>query len=153
MRAVQGDLLSSTSSKSLSDDEYKDFDYVVTSMAFHHFADPALAVKRLAERLKVGGKCVVVDHLGATGANHNASAGSGGGSGAHGYSGNHGSGTSALGPAAAGLGADYIKRMFEDGGVGGDFDIVVPDEPFILDMPGRSPLVLKLFMARGTKTE
>lgn len=38
-----------------------DFDLVALSMALHHVEDPAAALRRLAARLRVGGKLLVVD--------------------------------------------------------------------------------------------
>lgn len=44
--------------------EYFDFDLVAVGVAFHHFADPGLAAKRLVERLKPGsGVLLVLDFL------------------------------------------------------------------------------------------
>ncbi|KAL9018866.1 MAG: hypothetical protein Q9185_003837 [Variospora sp. 1 TL-2023] len=76
MRAVRGDILSSSSSSSssavattnedgeetnFSGKEWWWFDVAVMSMALHHVASPSDAVKALVDRLRKGGKVVVVD--------------------------------------------------------------------------------------------
>lgn len=65
MRAVQGNLLDANnpSPSELAGDEFFNFDIAVVGLGFHHFDDPALAAKRLAERLKKGGVLMIVDFL------------------------------------------------------------------------------------------
>ena len=41
---------------------YFDFDLAAVCAGFHHLEDPALASKRLARRLKTGGKLVIIDN-------------------------------------------------------------------------------------------
>jgi len=59
MHAVVADLCSPDSSPSL--EEYAGFDVAVCSFAFHHIPDPALAARKIAERLKSGGVFALVD--------------------------------------------------------------------------------------------
>ncbi|TKA65669.1 hypothetical protein B0A49_04986 [Cryomyces minteri] len=64
MSAAVGDLFATPPSPALSGPEYADFDIAAVGLGFHHFEDSALAVKRLAERLKVGtGVLVILDFL------------------------------------------------------------------------------------------
>lgn len=61
MFAQQGDLLADTLPESLSGPEFFNFDFVGVSLAMHHFADPELAMKRLAARMRKGGVCLIID--------------------------------------------------------------------------------------------
>ncbi|KAL8706688.1 MAG: hypothetical protein Q9201_000322 [Fulgogasparrea decipioides] len=67
IRAVQGDILGLSagvdSGASFTGREWFDFDIAVMSMALHHVASPEEAVKKLVERLKVGGRVVFIDWL------------------------------------------------------------------------------------------
>lgn len=62
--AIVGDLFANTVSPTISGPEYQNFDIAVIALGFHHFEDPALAVKRIAERLKPGvGTLLILDFL------------------------------------------------------------------------------------------
>ena len=63
MRAIQGDLASSSPSPSTTEPDFYNFDLAVVGMSLHHFADPALAAKRLVERLKPGTGVLLVTDL------------------------------------------------------------------------------------------
>lgn len=65
MHAVVGNLIDPKSPPPahLSGPEYRNFDIAVVGLGFHHFEDPALAAKRLAERLKPGGVLMILDFL------------------------------------------------------------------------------------------
>ncbi len=65
MLAVNGNLLDPQNpySKELKGDWLYGFDIAVVGMGFHHFDDPALAAKKLAERLKKGGVLLILDFL------------------------------------------------------------------------------------------
>ncbi|KAF2106352.1 S-adenosyl-L-methionine-dependent methyltransferase [Lophiotrema nucula] len=43
--------------------EFFDFDLVAIGLGFHHFSDPTLAATRLAARLKIGGKFLIIDNV------------------------------------------------------------------------------------------
>ncbi|KAK3307219.1 S-adenosyl-L-methionine-dependent methyltransferase [Chaetomium strumarium] len=63
MRGVRGDLLGDGDGEVAVPDgpEFTGFHIAVMSMALHHVADPAVMIKRLAERLAPGGSLVIVD--------------------------------------------------------------------------------------------
>lgn len=65
MYAVEGDLFAAEGTPAhLSTPEFSNFDIAVVGLGFHHFEDPALALSRLAERLKpITGVLVIVDFL------------------------------------------------------------------------------------------
>ncbi|KAI0600712.1 S-adenosyl-L-methionine-dependent methyltransferase [Biscogniauxia sp. FL1348] len=72
MHAIQGDLLSPSSpslSSSLSS-LTEPFHIAAVGAGFHHFADPGLAARRLAERLCPGGVLLVIDFLDSRTGNH-----------------------------------------------------------------------------------
>lgn len=62
--AVVGDLLCTPPTPSVSAPPFFGFDVAAVCVGFHHFADAALATRRLAERLKPGGVLLIVDFLG-----------------------------------------------------------------------------------------
>ncbi|KAF6841843.1 methyltransferase type 11 [Colletotrichum musicola] len=64
MRGVRGDLLGDDlkpTEPPLEESALWNFDLVAISMALHHVEDPESAIKKLAARLKVGGKLLVID--------------------------------------------------------------------------------------------
>ncbi|UNI23712.1 hypothetical protein JDV02_009514 [Purpureocillium takamizusanense] len=61
MHGVRGDLLNDT--VAMSGSELSGFDAVLMSMALHHVADPAKMIKKLAERLALGGSLVIIDWI------------------------------------------------------------------------------------------
>jgi len=65
MSASVGNLLdaSDPAPAHFSGAKYFNFDIAVVGLGFHHFEDPALAAKRLAERLKTGGVLLIIDFL------------------------------------------------------------------------------------------
>ncbi|RAO68882.1 uncharacterized protein BHQ10_004894 [Talaromyces amestolkiae] len=63
MSAKVGDLLAENVSEDLQGPEYRDLDIIIVSMALHHFSDPQLALKRLADRLQKGGVLWIVEML------------------------------------------------------------------------------------------
>lgn len=66
VKAVVGDLVSvsGTGGESLKGSEWYEFDIAVVGLGFHHFEDPGLALKKLAERVKAAtGVVVIVDFL------------------------------------------------------------------------------------------
>ena len=65
MRAYQGNLCvpDDPNPAAFSGPEFFNFDIVAVGLGFHHFDDPALAARRLAERLKDGGVLTILDFL------------------------------------------------------------------------------------------
>lgn len=62
--AVLGNLCGKTVDEDLNSPDLQNFDIAVIGLGFHHFEDPGLAIKRLAERLKPDtGVLVIVDFL------------------------------------------------------------------------------------------
>lgn len=65
MVAVQGNLIDANKPNppELAEKQFYNFDIAAVGLGFHHFDDPGLAAKRLAERLKKGGVLFIVDFL------------------------------------------------------------------------------------------
>ncbi|KAK6346192.1 hypothetical protein TWF730_010523 [Orbilia blumenaviensis] len=66
IRAEEGDLFLADpkdTPEKFSGGEYNNFDYAICSAALHHVDNPALGVQRLAERLKDGGRVVIIEFL------------------------------------------------------------------------------------------
>ena len=62
--AREGDLLADRDASSeLNQPKFYDFDIAAVGSALHHFDDPAKAITRLAQRLKVGGVLLIVDFV------------------------------------------------------------------------------------------
>ncbi len=63
-RAIEGNLLTDQEPPvELNGPELHNFDIVAVGVAVHHFNDPAKAIGRLAQRLKVGGVLLIVDFV------------------------------------------------------------------------------------------
>ncbi len=60
MRAVQGDLMDSNG-PAFQDEDFRDFDLAVMSMALHHVPDPLAMLRALVRLLKPGGRVVIID--------------------------------------------------------------------------------------------
>lgn len=65
MRAYQGNLCTpeDPSPSAFASPDFFGFDVAAVGLGFHHFDDPALAARRLAERLRTGGVLVILDFL------------------------------------------------------------------------------------------
>jgi SAM-dependent methyltransferase len=138
MFAYTGNLLdpSDPSPAALSGPEFYDFGIAAVGLGFHHFDDPTLAAKRMAERLKPGGVLLIIDfqpheHL-------------------HHHLHDH--------PAAKtvthmGFSEVDIKTMFEEARVGQNFEYVVLGKGVVFtDKSDESKTFSrKVFMARGSK--
>ena len=64
MFAVTGDLFVPSPDPAIGGSEFWNYDVVIVNAGYHHFSDPDLAAKRLAERLRKGGVLVIVDMMG-----------------------------------------------------------------------------------------
>jgi SAM-dependent methyltransferase len=136
MHAVVGNLISvdESPSASLSSPSFHDFDIAAVGLGFHHFVDPALAAKRLGERLKVGGTLLIIDFL-----PHG-----------HDHSLNHKE-MQERGVTHMGFSEDDVKGLFEGAGVGRDFEYVVLGKGIVFTKEGAS-LKREVFMAKGRKS-
>lgn len=135
MLATVGNLIdaNNASPASVAGPEFHDFDIAVVGLGFHHFDDPALAAKRLAERLKKGGVLMIIDFL-----PHE-----------H-FHGHHGHHAAAKTVTHMGFPEEDVKKMFEDAGAGQNFEYTVVGKGIVFTHEGNS-MKRSVFMARGTK--
>jgi len=65
MHAYHGNLCApdDPSPSAFTEPRFFNFDIAAVGLGFHHFDDPALAAKRLVERLRPGGVLLVLDFL------------------------------------------------------------------------------------------
>ncbi|KAL2069065.1 hypothetical protein VTL71DRAFT_15403 [Oculimacula yallundae] len=136
MVAVQGNLIdvNDPSPANLAGKEFYDFDIAAVGLGFHHFDDPALATKRLAERLKKGGALFIVDFLPHQ---HFPKDGEDG----------H---KAAKTVTHMGFSQEDIKKMFEDAGVGSNFDYKVIGKGVVFEADGKQ-MSRSVFFAKGAK--
>jgi len=155
--AVVGDIcLEDGIPDALLDLEYFDFDLAAISLGFHHFDSPPLALKRLAERLKVGsGVLIIIDFLPREGEEHGGSGGRGNhvhqshsaSARSHGsvHHGGHGHAIP-----TSGFTELVLKQLYEDAGVGEDFKFEILADPAIMgDFEGAPQR--QLFIAKGRR--
>ncbi|KAG0651262.1 putative methyltransferase [Hyphodiscus hymeniophilus] len=175
MHAVVGNLIDSSSlpDSSFEGKEFFDFDVAAVGMGWHHFTDPAYAAKALGKRLKKGGVLLIIDFLphegigeGGHGHGH---AHHHGHSGNHNHNHSHDAGDQGEKERADGYGEDKnmesaaahtvthwgfakedIKKMYEEAGVGVDFDFVVLGKGVVFEKEGKS-MRRTAFMAKGRK--
>ncbi|KAK1758358.1 S-adenosyl-L-methionine-dependent methyltransferase [Echria macrotheca] len=134
MHAYQGNLCSPSdpSPSHLSGREFWGFDIAAVGLGFHHFDDPALAARRLVERLRVGGVLLVLDFLPhekmetSEPAAHTITR--------HGFS------------------EDEIRKIFEDAGAAENFGLEDVAVVFNRGREGKPDMKRRLFIARGTKS-
>lgn len=153
--AVVGDLLGDTVPPELSGPDFYNFDVAAIGLGFHHFEDPPLAVKRLAERLKAEtGVLIIVDFLPFEHRSHSHSHGESGGH-SHGHGQNQQSQNNSTLPDMHhtikhhGFTSDGIRRLFEAAGLE-DFAFDILPEPAVFDFEeGRKERTI--FIAKGRK--
>jgi len=133
MHAYQGNLCDpmDPNPAALAAPEFSNFDIAAVGLGFHHFDDPSLAARRLAERLKTGGVLMILDFL-----PHDK--------------------PDASHPAAStithhGFTHDHIKRIFEEAGVGKDFALDEIAMVFHFSKETETEVKRNIFIARGTK--
>ena len=137
-RAIVGNILTDQSLPvELDGPELHNFDVVAVGGGLHHFDDPAAAVGRLAQRLKVGGVLLIVDFI---------EEGDDGGEGGHGRL-----------PTGAdhtirkhGFNEGEMKEMMRGHGLGGFGWQEMPERVEIKLHEGK-PVFRKGFLARGVK--
>ncbi|KAH6710918.1 S-adenosyl-L-methionine-dependent methyltransferase [Leptodontidium sp. MPI-SDFR-AT-0119] len=136
MVAVQGNLIDANKPNppELAEKQFYNFDIAAVGLGFHHFDDPGLAAKRLAERLKKGGVLFIVDFL------------------PHQHfptDGEHGH-KAAKTVTHMGFSQEEVKKMFEDAGVGAEFDYKVIGKGVVFE-DGEKKLERSVFFAKGAK--
>ncbi|KAI9768939.1 MAG: hypothetical protein M1840_004535 [Geoglossum simile] len=158
MSATVGNLLALTPTTSLASPEFFGFDIAVVGLGFHHFADPALAAKRLVERLTPRtGILLVIDFMAHAPIPH----GEGSSHGGHHHQGHdelHGVPHGVSHDALHGTGNTVVHHGFEEGkireifmGAGCvDVDVVVLGKGITLG-EGETKYERSVFMARGRR--
>ncbi|KAG7291526.1 hypothetical protein NEMBOFW57_001545 [Staphylotrichum longicolle] len=132
MHAYQGNLCvpDDPSPAAFATPEFSNFDVAAVGLGFHHFDDPSLAARRLAERLKTGVFLVILDFF-----SHDK--------------------MDASHPASStvthhGFSEEQIRGIFEQAGVGKDFALEKMAVVFNISKDS-GEVRRNLFMARGTK--
>jgi SAM-dependent methyltransferase len=133
MRAYQGNLTvaDDPNPAEFTSENFFNFDIAAVGLAFHHFDDPALAARRLVERLRPGGVLLVLDFLphekmhSAHAATHTVTH--------HGFS------------------REAIQKIFDDAGAGKDFALEDVAVVFNRSAENGHEMRRQLFLARGTK--
>ncbi|OGM50118.1 SAM-dependent methyltransferase [Aspergillus bombycis] len=134
----KGDLLAEPMPEELSGPDYSDFDVVFVSMALHHFEKPDLAMKRLGERLKKGGVCLIIDVLPHGKHDHNAH---------EMHNPNH-EATHTI--KTHGFTLEDMRKLYETAGLGMGFDYQVIEEPFVIERDEKT-FSKTIFIARGQR--
>ncbi|PBP22372.1 ubiquitin carboxyl-terminal hydrolase 14 [Diplocarpon rosae] len=137
MYAVQGNLINAAipNPPELAGEEFFGFDIAAVGLGFHHFDDPALAAKRLAERLKKGGVLMIVDFLPHS---HVPS-----GSGDHSHKAAHT-------VTHNGFAEVDVQKIFAQAGVGANFDYKVIGKGIVFS-DGDKKMERSVFFAKGVK--
>ncbi|KAK6363994.1 hypothetical protein LTS17_012623 [Exophiala oligosperma] len=134
--AYEYDMLAGEERSPLPGQNLSDFDIVVVSMALHHVSDPAKLMQRLGQCLRPGGTCVMLDRIPAS--------------------------TKVKTDATTstklretlktvnkeGFAEEEMRKLYEDAGMGQNFDYVVIPRPFEARVFGRE-LSISGFIARG----
>lgn len=157
MVGYKGNLFTESVATELSGPEFSDFDVVVVSMALHHFEQPDLALKRLGERLKKGGTCLIIDMIPnnnhgphSHGSNHHAH-GHGHG---HGHDHSHGDEEEITDAKHTikthGFSQADMQKIYDAAGMGMNFDYQVLDEPWTFKRKEES-FSMTIFTARAQR--
>ncbi|KAK3372414.1 S-adenosyl-L-methionine-dependent methyltransferase [Podospora didyma] len=133
MHAYQGNLCTpeNPSPPEFASPEFFGFDIAAVGLGFHHFDDPALAARRLVERLKPGGVLLILDFLphdkmdSAHAASHTVTH--------HGFS------------------ETQIRELYEQAGAGTDFKLESVAVVFNRATESKPEMRRQLFLARGVK--
>ncbi|KAK3298160.1 S-adenosyl-L-methionine-dependent methyltransferase [Chaetomium fimeti] len=133
MHAYQGNICDpdEPNPEALASAEFSEFDIAAVGLGFHHFDDPSLAARRLAERLKTGGVLMILDFL------------------PHGKMGDSHPALSTV--THHGFSEEHIRRIYEEAGVGKDFGLEEMAVVFNFSKEKNDEVRRKIFIARGTK--
>lgn len=128
MIGYKADLLAESAPADFSGPEFNDFDMVAVSMALHHFEHPDLALQRLADRLKKGGVCYIIDFVPNSGHGH-------GHGHAHGHGHGHGNefGDAAHTVKTHGFSKEDMQKLFDGAGLSIGFDYQELPEPLVFN--------------------
>jgi SAM-dependent methyltransferase len=135
MSARAGNILGDSFSEDFKGPEYHDFDVAFVGLALHHFSDPLLSMKRLVDRLRVGGVLWIIDVPDQPHAHHE---------------------HEKLSPETKaaihthGFTVDQVKDLFAQAGAGADVRVDVIDKPFEIKTPNHT-FKRTVFFARGQK--
>lgn len=140
--------------------EYFDFDIAVISLGLHHFESPALALRRLAKRLRAdSGVLLIIDLLPREEDSHGGNEDSRlqnrhnhlhqhGHHAPENHVHNHQAHVNAI--PTTGFSRQDMKRLYEDAGVGAEFDFEVFREAVVIGDHNGAPQ-RKLFIAKGRR--
>jgi SAM-dependent methyltransferase len=158
MYAYAGNLASpdDPSPEAFTTPTFQDFDLAAVGLGFHHFNDPALAARRLVQRLKPGGVLVIVDFLSHPPLLPPQTTGGGGEGRGEAQGGGHASHHHHH-PAAHtithhGFSAEAMRQIFEAAGAGGDFKMEDMGRGVVFSRgEGHEGMKRDIFIARGSK--
>lgn len=154
MCAVVGDLLAGTEGE-LEGEEWHNFDICIVSMGLHHVGIPKVLLRKLMERVKEGGRVVVIDWVDQ---GRSLIDGHGLGDG-HGHKHGHGQGkddeqgagehhSAAHTVAFHGFSEEQMREMFSQAGcTSSDFVLAAEPSEVPYDATGKK----QMFFAKGTK--
>jgi SAM-dependent methyltransferase len=147
MEAWQYDLVATgTAIDDSLEEKLRDFDVAIISMALHHVADPGRLLSRLRGCLRSGGVCVVLDNA-ATSLVQPVGASDGQQSAEPEDLENHPQSTVKN---KKGFTREEIYKLYQDAGLGKNFDHVVIERPFEMMVMGKK-LQVTGFLSRGEK--
>ncbi|KAJ5082901.1 hypothetical protein N7532_011944 [Penicillium argentinense] len=142
MVGYKADLLGDSASAEFSGSEFTNFDMVTVSMALHHFEYPQVALQRLADRLKKGGTCMIID-LVPSGHVHGHENGHD-----HGHGHDHEFGPAAHTVKTHGFSREDMQKLFEGAGLSEGFGYEVLPEPLVMVMDDKTHRKV-VFIARA----
>ncbi|EAW06906.1 class I SAM-dependent DNA methyltransferase [Aspergillus clavatus NRRL 1] len=137
MAGYVGDLFAESVPAEISGPEFQDFDLVAVSMALHHFDKPEFALKRLGERLKKGGMCLIIDLVPEDKHSPHAMG--------------HAFPEANATIRTHGFTAEHMQKLFESAGLSHKVDYCVIEEPVVFRKEGKE-ISKTIFIARAQRT-
>ncbi|KAE8150433.1 S-adenosyl-L-methionine-dependent methyltransferase [Aspergillus avenaceus] len=134
----KGDLLADAVPEEFSGPDYTDLDVVFVSMALHHFEKPDLAMKRLGDRLRKDGVFLVIDILPEGHHDHNP----------HEMHKEFQETKDTI--KTHGFTLEDMRKLYEDAGLGVNFDFQVIDKPLEFQRNGKT-FAKTIFIAKGQR--